>query len=556
VRRSSLPVVLLATLVFFGGLGRGAITDSDEAFYAEAAREMVESGDWLTPHFNYEPRFQKPALYYWLTAATYQVTGPTAFAARFWSALAGLGLVIVTIACGRRWYDDETGLLAGAIVATSFGHFALARMALPDLPLAFLVTLTTWAALMAIVERDRDARVWLLLAAGAAALGFLMKGPLAVVLPGLVVLPVLLVERRVSAVRPRDIVLAAALFLLIAAPWYVAMWIHHGNEYVQGFFVGDNYERFATDRFNDPRPWWFYLPVTAGGLLPWTPLMLVWVTPVLQFLARQRDLGVVETRLLVWVMLPLAFFTLSVGKQPRYILPILLPLALLLAASIVERTRDWRSYGGTRMQAPRSGVIMLGSALGGAVLILLGALVYRARPLFLDVSDGSNLAAVVVSGLGGMAVVLVSMTRAWRTAPAVLAVAAALTFGVLPHAVMPAPADATVRQLARSVREARAPDEAIGTYRVFVRNLVFHTGIRHTDLIHDDHLVDWVRQHPRALIVMPAADADRLERERGVALERLAELRYFDEGGLRLGMLLWPDPDEDLERIVLVRALS
>ena len=131
VHRITLPLLLLAALTFFAGLGRGAITDSDEAFYAESSREMVASGDWLTPHYNYEPRFQKPILYYWLTSATYLVIGATEMGARLWAALAGVGLVLVTAACGRRWYDESTGLLAGAIVATNFGYFSIGRMALP-----------------------------------------------------------------------------------------------------------------------------------------------------------------------------------------------------------------------------------------------------------------------------------------------------------------------------------------------------------------------------------------------------------------------------------------
>src|SRR5690606_32149521 len=127
VRGLTLPLVLLAALTFLVGLGRGAITDSDEAFYAEAAREMVASGDWITPTFNGEPRFQKPILYYWLTAGTYLVTGPTESAARLWAALSGVGLVLVTAACARRWFDEGTALLAGAIVATAFGYYAIGR---------------------------------------------------------------------------------------------------------------------------------------------------------------------------------------------------------------------------------------------------------------------------------------------------------------------------------------------------------------------------------------------------------------------------------------------
>src|SRR4029453_4128711 len=118
----------------------------------------------------------------------------------------------------------------------------------------------------------------------AAALGFLTKGPLALVLPAIVVAPTVLIERRSFNLRMADVFWAAALFAIIAAPWYAAMWLTHGAEYLRGVFVGDNYEGFATARFNDPRPWWFYLPVLAGGLLPWTPLALVWLKPVRAFL--------------------------------------------------------------------------------------------------------------------------------------------------------------------------------------------------------------------------------------------------------------------------------
>ena len=135
---------------FFLGLGRQAITDADEAYYAEASREMVESGDWLTPRFNYENRWEKPVLYYWLTAATYLVTGPTEFAARFWSALSGVGLALLAWGIARHVTGRlDVAWLAGAVVATSFGYFAMARSALPDLPLTFCITLGIWATLRA-----------------------------------------------------------------------------------------------------------------------------------------------------------------------------------------------------------------------------------------------------------------------------------------------------------------------------------------------------------------------------------------------------------------------
>jgi 4-amino-4-deoxy-L-arabinose transferase-like glycosyltransferase len=556
VRRSTLPLLLLAALSFLSGLGRGAIADTDEAFYAEASREMVESGDWLTPYFNYETRFQKPVLYYWLTSATYLALGPTETAARLWSALAGLALVAVTAACGRRWGDDDTGLLAGAIAATSFGYFALARMALPDLPLALCITVTIWTAFVATLERERRPGQWLLVSATAAALGFLFKGPLALVIPALVVVPALLIERRSFNLRAGDVLAAGGVFLALALPWYIAMWLTHGTAYLESFFVGDNFERFATSRFNDPRPWWFYLPVAAGGLLPWTPMAVVWFAPIGQFLRRRRDVGTIELRLLLWVALPLVFFTLSVGKQPRYILPVLPPLAVLLASSIVERTRDWRSFDGARMRPRPNRSVMIGALGSGALLVALAGLLYRAQPLFLEVSPATNIVAASAIALGGVSVMLVAVTQAWRLAPTVLALAAAVTFAVLPYATL-APSDrSAVRRLAVLVREARTGDEAIGTYKVFVRNLVFYTGIRQTDLVHDQHLLDWLATTPHALLVLRTGDVERLSREHGLAFQTLATLSYFDEGGLRVGTLLWPNPVTDLDQVAVVRVTA
>jgi 4-amino-4-deoxy-L-arabinose transferase-like glycosyltransferase len=552
VRRSTIPVILLAALSFLAGLGRGAIGDNDEAFYAESAREMVESGDWITPQFNYQPRFQKPILYYWLTAAVFAIGGPHEFGGRLWSALAGLGLVLVTTACARRWYDESVGLLAGAITATSFGYFALARLALPDLPLAFCLTTAIWAAFVATLERERNPRGWLLLAAAAAAAGFLLKGPLALVLPLLVVLPILLMERRSFNVQFSDVVLAGGLFVVMTAPWFLVMWVRHGNEYVAGFFIGDNYERFATTRFNDHRAWWFYLPIAAGGLLPWAALTLVWLGPVLQFLSRRRDVGTVDLRLLLWALLPLVFFTLSVGKQPRYILPVLPPLAMLLASSVIERTSEWRSLDGARRRPRPNRPVVFGCVLGGFFLVALAALVYRAQPIFINVSGLNTLIVAAIIAVAGAAVIAVCFTGAWRAGPGMLAFATAITFAALPYGTIADADDSTVMQMANRVRSVRAQGEAVGTYNVFVRNLVFYTRQPHTDIIHDEHLRVWLAQNPRALVVMTAADADRLERT-GLNMQRLNEMRYFNEGSIRVRTLLWPNPATDLETVVLVR---
>ena len=552
MHRITLPLLLLAALTFFAGLGRGAITDSDEAFYAESSREMVASGDWITPYYNYEPRFQKPILYYWLTSATYLATGATEMGARLWAALAGVGLVLVTAACGRRWYDETTGLLAAAIVATNFGYFSIGRMALPDLPLTFCITLAIWAALVSTLEQDRSTRKFVILAALGLGLGFLMKGPVGVIIPMLVIVPVLMIERRSIGLNPEDIVLGFLIMVAVAVPWYVVMWARHGNEYLQSFFVGDNFQRFATDRFNDPRPWWFYLPVVAGGLLPWTPLALVWLGPITQLIRGRRSVGTIDLRLMLWAALPLIFYSLSVGKQPRYVLPVLPPLALLLASSIVERTQEWRGHDGVRSMPRRAMPVVIGSLASGIFFVTLAVLLYRAHPLLINVQWAYTTIAAALIALAGALVIVTAASRNWRSAPLVIALAAAVTLPAVQYGALSSGGDDTVRQMARLVQGNRTGDEQVGTMGVFVRNLVFYSGVKTTDVITDDQAREFLSQADRALMVVPAETLERLEHEQGLKVRRLAELLYFNEAGIRVRTLLGPDGSRDLTRVVLV----
>jgi 4-amino-4-deoxy-L-arabinose transferase-like glycosyltransferase len=543
VLRPFLSLVLLSTLTFFVGLGRQAITDSDEAFYAEAAREMVESGDWITPHFNYEDRWQKPALYYWLTAATYLVTGPTEGAARWWAALSGLGLALLTWAIARRLTPgprgpgarDEAAWLAGAIAATCFGYFAMARLALPDLPLAFLITLTIWAALE---------QRWIL-AGAAAGLGFLMKGPVALAVPALVLLPIWWREHRRLPIPPRALAAAIGAFALIALPWYGVMTARHGPAYLEGFFVADNLERFATDRFNEPRPFWFYLPILFGGMLPWSVYLAVLpLGSALAVLRRQRTLTTDEWRLALWAAMPLLFFTISIGKQPRYILPVLPPVAILLARSIVRRVGDADA-------GRRAGLVA--ATWGTAVLLgILAILLVRARPLFVTAHPSLTSAGVAVIAAAAAAFVWLAAAHRWQRLPLVATISAALVllsvqFGAL-AGVRPEP----VEQMAALVAQHRMSGEPVGVYQAFVRNLVFYTRLKQVDLFDEGLALDFLKSPGRVLLVVRAVDLPRLETVSGVKTRPLGEARYLNTTNVRLRTLISPIPNQDVETVLLV----
>jgi 4-amino-4-deoxy-L-arabinose transferase-like glycosyltransferase len=564
VSRPVATLIVLSAITFFAGLGRPAIADSDEAFYAEAAREMLAANDWVTPRYNYEHRFQKPILFYWFVAAAYLVGGVSEFAARVPAALAGLGLSLVTYLYGRRVTDGATALLAGAIAATSFGYFSMARQSLPDLPLAFFITCATWALLESIDAVDRRSRRrWAIGAAAAMAGAFLVKGPVGIALPVIAAAPFALralgsAEQRRG--RAGDIAVAVGVFILLSAPWFVAMANRHGVAYLDRFFVGENLDRFATDRYNDPRPFWFYLPIVAGGMLPWSPFMLLWIPGIVRWLKGPRATSPLTQRLVMWSLTPLIFFTVSVGKQPRYILPMLPPLAVLLARAITHRSsrlaaRGSHSSAGEPRAAssqPRDGLLATSGAFAGVLLVALGALIYRARPLLLAVSAGWIGVAAALIGVSGLAVTIVALSQRQSRLPLTVTLAGAVTLASLHYAILSTSGPEPVQRLAEHLSRHHQGDETVGTYRVFVRNLIFYTHVQQTDLLDEATLTTFLREHPDALAVVPRDDLARVEHMNGVHVRRLVEVPYFNTAGLKLRMLLWPDPVRDLDVVVLV----
>jgi 4-amino-4-deoxy-L-arabinose transferase-like glycosyltransferase len=524
-------------LSFLVGLGRPAIGDADEGFYAESAREMIESGDWLTPHFNYRDRWEKPVLYYWLTAATYLAAGPSEWAARFWSALSGIGLVLLAWGVSRRMTgSDDAAWLAGAITATCYGYSAMARAALPDLPLTFLITLAIWAAL-----EQRWA-----LAGLAAGLGFLMKGPVAVVIPGTVLLPIWLRERSTFRLRPRDAAIACCVFIAAALPWYLAMTLEHGTTYLQSFFVSDNLARFATDRFNEPRPVWFYIPVVIGGMAPWSIFLLVLAfSAAARALRRRLTLDRDEWRLLIWALAPLLFYTASIGKQPRYILPVLPPLAILVGRAIADRVASK-----SPMQEQRS--LRVATSATAILFVALALTLLRARPVFITALPALTWLAVAGLIAASGALAWVAASRKWERLPMTMAVAATVLmlgaqFGAL-SGLRPEP----VERMASLIAAHRRLGEPVGTYQVFVRNLIFYSRIKQVELVNERSALDFMRSPERVLMVVSADELARLEGISGLKMRRLANVEYLNAANIKLRTLLWPMPNEDLQTVLLV----
>lgn len=556
--RRALLLILLCIPTFFAYLGSAAITDSDEAYYAEASREMVVSGDWLTPRFNYDVRFEKPILFYWMIAATYTVAGVGEGSARFWAALSGVGLVLVAYVCGRRWIDDDAGFIAGGITATSFATVAMARQSLPDLPLAFFTSLAVWAAFEGFSRADRhphqwSARRWLMLSAAACALATLTKGPVGVGLPVLIVLPAVVLEylrrspeeRRLSVTVP-DLALSAIVFLLIAVPWYAAVTWVHGSGYLYRFFVAENLERFATARYNDPRPIWFYIPIVIGGVLPWSTFSLLWLRlppgGFRQSMTRSPEL----VRLALWAVIPLAVFSASVGKQPRYILPCLVPLAVLLGASISTRVR-------ATMAGRRDIALTVAGLISGTILLAVGVLLYRITPLVTATGGGGTVVWSAIVVAAALCVLFVAASRSARFLPLTLAAAAALTLVALQAAIMVSAGPQAVVSVAETISRERAPGVAVCACGAFLRNLPFYVRSR-TIAAGTQEEVNAALSAPTPLIA--AIDARKLaeaETALNQRFDRLFETSYLNTALLRLDDFIQPDSGRTLQRVVVIR---
>lgn len=316
-----LALALMGAVIFFYRLGVPGLMDPDEGRYAEIAREILLLKDWLIPHLNLLPYLEKPPLVYWLTALSFKVLGSNELAARLPSAASALGGLLLAYALARTLWGPAAAFVSATVLATCCGYVVLGRILTIDMTFSLLLNLAIALGYLAL-SRERP-RLWPW-AYGVLGLAVLAKGPVALLLAGLIWGLWSLSQRRSwkSLVQPWSWLLLAVLVL----PWFAAVQWRY-PEFFHYFVWEQHFGRFLTPAIH-PEPLYYYGPVLLGLLLPWT-----WLLP--WALGRQgegRDPD--RTFLLLWAGVVLVFFSLSRGKLAPYILPALLPLALLLGKSL------------------------------------------------------------------------------------------------------------------------------------------------------------------------------------------------------------------------------
>lgn len=336
-----LPLLLLAALLtllaaaWFGTLDQRRLVRPDEGRYAEIPREMVVSGDWITPRLNGIKYFEKPALQYWATAATYEVFGEHHWTARIWPALTGFGGVLLAYFLGARLWGRREGILAAAILGSSLLYNVMGHVITLDMGLSFFLQVAWTGFILANVEPAKAKR-WMRMAWIGLALAFLSKGLVAGVLTGGVLVAYSVLNRDAGPWKRLSPVSGPLLFLLVAAPWIVAVSLAN-PEFPHFFFIHEHFERFLTKVHHRYQPDWYFIPMYLLGALPWAFMLLHAMAK--SWTERVAGKFNPERFLVLWSVLTFAFFSVSSSKLPPYILPIFPAMALLGGRVLYEISR-------------------------------------------------------------------------------------------------------------------------------------------------------------------------------------------------------------------------
>jgi 4-amino-4-deoxy-L-arabinose transferase-like glycosyltransferase len=434
-RIDSLLLAGFCAFLFVYGLAQFGLIGADEPRYAQVAREMLQRRDWVTPRLGGQPWLEKPPLYYWQAMVAYAIFGVSDWAARLSSAFDATVLVLAVYFFLRR-FRPGIELDGALMVASSAGIVGYARAASMDMALAaaFTIGMLGWWA-----WRESGKRIYLAVFYGFIALGSLAKGPVALFLPGAVILLYAAAAREWRLVVKTLWVPGIFLFCAIALPWYFAVQIRN-PEFFHEFIVEQNLGRFSQNLYHHTEPIWYYLPVTALGLVPWTIFVIAaFVRQVHSWwgegtLASAPE-GEREHQFAVfaccWLISPILFFSISQSKLPGYILPAIPAGALLLADYLRQH------LGQSDGRPAATGLVVLHALLAGSLIIpalLIAYLVTQhrlpgGRPMLVALAVAFVLCAGIALTLvrkGGL-----RMLRFVTLIPVVLTVGAVLRLGAV-----------------------------------------------------------------------------------------------------------------------------
>jgi 4-amino-4-deoxy-L-arabinose transferase-like glycosyltransferase len=410
-------VLILATLYvcYFSHLGAIGFVGPDEPRYAWIARDMVETGDWVTPRLYGKPWFEKPPLFYWSAAVSFKLFGVSEAAARLPSAISALLATLALAWLALRLYGAETARWLLLLLPTTVGMIGFSHAAATDMPFSAMLTIAmVCAAVVLGLARNENSAVipqtpWLALILFGFFLGLaaLAKGPAAIVLSGGAIFFWALFTKRWRDAFRLFHPAAIASFCLTALPWYI-LCARRNPDFFRIFIIEHNFKRFLTPEFQHFQPFWFYAPVLLIAFLPWTAIFLWTMFSGTANLWRTRCTAESTCFILCWAAFCVAFFSISRSKLPGYVLPTVPAIGLLIAQDFSRRLQQ--RLGDIRW-------LCLGVALTFVALGVLANQLNDRIPFVTDIRPAptvSLFAALLV--FGGVAVGILGLVRPGRFA--------------------------------------------------------------------------------------------------------------------------------------------
>ncbi len=469
--RDLLWLALLCAVLYGAGLGRYPLGNPDEGRYAEIPREMVASGDWITPRLNGVNYFEKPPLMYWAVAGCLKIFGPSEWSMRAMPVLFALGGVLLTYAAARSLYGRAAGLFSAAVLGTSLLYFAIAHIILLDMAVSVLMSATLFCFILGVREPPGAKRRWLFYGLYAsAALATLTKGLIGFLVTGAVMFLWLLVFNQWKRLRPFHLPTGALLFLAIAAPWHVlAAW--HNETWVHRYFVYEHWLRFLTPVASRPGPWYYYIGIVLAGSIPWVGFLWPAGRDAVRGGWPDRAKNADAWFLVTWVGFIFLFFTVNHSKLPTYILPVFPALAVLIGAWLAKVKQE------ESVERLRVGLGVF-SFVCGLLAVALCVVVARPTLVRMDADQALSLqpfafAMAAVLLLGGIIAPWLAKTRGVSTALGGMGVTIALFLALLQFAAPDIPKPGT-KPLALLVKAGAQPGDRVLHYHDFFHDFTFY----------------------------------------------------------------------------------
>ena len=500
--RDLLILLVLCYAAFWWNLGKLGLVDPDEPFYALSSREMVQSGDWMTPQIFGAPQFEKPILYYWLVAGSYRIFGESEAAGRLPTAVASTLLVLLTYAFGRRLLGSRPALIAGCFMAGGIATCLMGRLMLTDVPLAVFITASLycyWRSQETPERRDR----WVFLHMVCSGLAVLTKGPIGSLVPLFAIGAYTVATRRPWGLRGRGFWAGLGAYALIVGPWYGLMLEKHCWQFVDEFFYRDNWRRFIRAEHASNNHFWYYPVVLLVGSIPWLPAVLMAFRRLIREAGKNRAILLMGC----WLVPNLIFLTIAQSKLPSYGFFLFVPLALLAGAAL-----DALLERGFESPAERN--MAIGAAALQTVALLVAPFVKPVHPFAAPVWTFGALLVLAFAAL------LWKQYRAWMGLTSLASVgflACALTVGF-----QPLEETLSIRPVALRMAAMQHAGEPLLAGKFAIRGIVYYTRQSVSVISNKEHpfwadhpvkvvlgsagLGELLEQHPSALCTMRRGD--------------------------------------------------